>query len=309
MRIILHSFSRFFHSSGALLAAEKSALATLRKKTGYTFANCKKALDMHQNDLPQAEQWLQQQAQALGWSKATKLEGRQTTQGLVGVAVDNNIGVLVEINCETDFVSRNKEFEKMVKEATETCLNFVKNSPSSSDFVTKVGFDAEQLKQLKVLDGKTLADKLALLIGLVGENASLKRALGFKVQNGIYLTGYAHPSGKISDNVLFGRIGGLVALKSLHTENTNVAEIGKGLCQHIVGMAPKRIGQGDEKIPGDKGDESVLIHQDYLLDDAVSVKDLLENNQIEVIDFKRFECGETVEAIGVQPLDTLNTCQ
>lgn len=53
----------------------------LRKKTGYTFANCKKALDMHNGDVVKAESWLKEQAQAMGWSKATKLEGRATKQG------------------------------------------------------------------------------------------------------------------------------------------------------------------------------------------------------------------------------------
>lgn len=305
----MRNFARFFHSSGATQVAEKSALATLRKKTGYTFTNCKKALEMHNNDLKEAETWLQQQAQVLGWSKATKLEGRQTTQGLVGVAVDNNDGVLVEVNCETDFVARNKEFENMVKEATETCLGYVRNSPYSTNVVTKIGLDAEQLKSLKVLDGKTLADKLALLIGSVGENATLKRAVGFKVNKGMHLAGYAHPSGKIDANILFGRIGGLVAIKSLNPENPHVAEIGKGLCQHVVGMAPKKIGNVAEKAAENKEDESLLIHQDYLLDESLTVKDLLESNQVEVIDFKRFECGETLHVDSAQQLDLIETCQ
>lgn len=66
------------------------------------------------------------------------MEGRQTTQGLVGVAVDKHDGVLVEVNCETDFVSRNREFESMVKEVAKTCLNYVKNSPNSANVVTRV---------------------------------------------------------------------------------------------------------------------------------------------------------------------------
>lgn len=152
---------------------------------------------------------MKQQAQALGWSKATKLEGRQTTQGLVGVSVQNDNGVLVEINCETDFVARNSEFENMVKDVAETCLNYLKNGPSCSHVVSKVicnllirvvfiilflnqmKLDGDQLRSLKASDGLTLADKLALMIGSVGENATLKRAVGVKVSNGVYLTGYS----------------------------------------------------------------------------------------------------------------------
>jgi len=292
------------------LASEKSALAALRKKTGYTFTNCKKALDMHNNDLEKAEQWLHNQAQALGWSKATKLEGRQTTQGLIGVAVENNDGVLLEVNCETDFVARNKEFENIVQEATETCLKYIKNSQKSSNFVTKVGLDTDQLKSLKHSDGKTLADKLALLIGTVGENATLKRAIGLKVNDGVYLTGYAHPSGKIYKNVLLGRIGGLVAVKTPNVDNAQVQEISKGICQHIVGMAPKTIGNIENKTFDIKEDESVLLNQDFLLDESLTIKDLLKANQLEVIDYKRLECGESLDVIGDhQPLDLVETCQ
>ncbi|XP_050309827.1 elongation factor Ts, mitochondrial isoform X2 [Anthonomus grandis grandis] len=291
--LILRNLPRFFHTSITKLAVEKSALAALRKKTGYTFANCKKALEMHNNDVTKAEQWLKEQAQALGWSKATKLEGRTTAQGLIGVAIDNRDGVLVEVNCETDFVARNVEFEKMVKEATEVCLNHLKASKNSAGLVTKVGFDTEQLRSLKGNDGKSLADKLALMIGNVGENATLKRAVGIKVSEGIHLAGYAHPSGKSSNNILLGRIGSILAIKSVNPEKSEVEELGKGLCQHIVGMAPKTVGKGDEKPATNKEEEIILLHQDYLLDDSMTVKEILEENQVAVVDFKRFECGET----------------
>lgn len=137
-QIITRAVVKLFHTAAINPAAEKSLLATLRKKTGYTFSNCKKALEMHNNDLKQAEVWLNQQAQSLGWSKATKLEGRQTMQGLVGVSVNQDDGVLVEVNCETDFVARNREFQKMVEETAKTCLDYVRNHQKSHDVITKV---------------------------------------------------------------------------------------------------------------------------------------------------------------------------
>lgn len=137
-QIFRTSMVRFFHARKVVFAAEKSNLAVLRKKTGYTFANCKKALELHQNDVTQAEVWLKEQAQALGWSKATKLEGRQTTQGLIGVAVKKQDGVLIEVNCETDFVARNEEFQKMVQETANTCLKFSENHQKPLSGVTKV---------------------------------------------------------------------------------------------------------------------------------------------------------------------------
>lgn len=137
-QIFKTSCIRLFHTGKICFATEKSQLAALRKKTGYTFSNCKKALELHNDDIGQAEVWLKQQAQTLGWSKATKLEGRQTTQGLIGVAVKNKDGVLIEMNCETDFVARNQEFQTVIEEAANTCLTFTKNQQTSSDGVTKV---------------------------------------------------------------------------------------------------------------------------------------------------------------------------
>lgn len=70
---------------------------------------------------------MKEQAQALGWSKATKLEGRQTTQGLIAVLVHKNDATLVELNCETDFVARNEMFKTMAGMAAKTCLNYAEN--------------------------------------------------------------------------------------------------------------------------------------------------------------------------------------
>ncbi|XP_018574167.1 elongation factor Ts, mitochondrial [Anoplophora glabripennis] len=306
--IITRTVVKLFHTGAVNPATEKSLLATLRKKTGYTFTNCKKALEMHNNDLSQAEAWLNQQAQSLGWSKATKLEGRHTTQGLIGVSVNNDDGVLVEVNCETDFVARNKEFQKMVEETAKTCLDYVRNHQKSKDMITKICLDAEQLKNLKTNDGKSLADKLALMIGMVGENAVLKRAMCLKTGNGVHLSGYAHPSGITSDNVMIGRLGGLLAYRPLEPSEA-VNSVSKGICQHIVGMHPKKIGSSDDEPAKNKDEETCLIHQEYLLADELTVKEVLEENKIEIVDFKRFECGESDRALGDQPLEFVETCQ
>lgn len=81
----------------------------------------------------QAEQWLNQQAQTMGWAKATKLEGRATAQGLVGVLVRENIGAMVEINCETDFVARNDNFKNFVSHATKVCAQYTEMTDFDGD--------------------------------------------------------------------------------------------------------------------------------------------------------------------------------
>lgn len=160
-------FARFFSATPSIWGASKSHLAKLRKKTGYTFSNCKKALDMHNNDLEQvrnlfdlvglknifliidlltytfiaihqAEKWLHDQAQALGWSKATNLGGRKASEGLVAVVINKNHGAMVELNCETDFVSRNSSFHSLIKMVAKSCLSLVPQMCSTSNPLSKV---------------------------------------------------------------------------------------------------------------------------------------------------------------------------
>lgn len=277
--------------------AEKSALATLRKKTGYTFSNCKKALEVSGNDLGKAELWLKEQAQAMGWSKATKLEGRNTTQGLVGILVRNDIGAMVEVNCETDFVARNHSFQKFVQTASAACVKYMDQVEGDSN-LTKVGLNSEALKQIVLEDGKSLGDHLALMIGTVGENASLNRAICFKAPGSIKLTGYVHPAPAEevpTDIPQYGKYGSILAFKNTSPDSNG--EVAKKVCQHVVGMKPERIGDKSRDEPAkDKDDETCLIFQEYLADPNFTVREVLEANNVEVVDFQRFECGEKVKS-------------
>ncbi|XP_065577978.1 elongation factor Ts, mitochondrial-like isoform X3 [Artemia franciscana] len=111
----------------AKAGSNKSPLAILRKKTGYSFSNCKKALEVNENNIEKAEQWLHAQAQEQGWAKATKLQDRSTAQGLIGIAVnkERNVAAMIELNCETDFVARNARFQDLVTTITNHCLTEV----------------------------------------------------------------------------------------------------------------------------------------------------------------------------------------
>merc|ERR1719180_645333 len=99
-----------------------SALATLRKNTGYSLSICKKALAETENDVSAAEQWLKDQAQAQGWAKAQKLQGRNTSQGLPGVLVRDQTAAMVQLNCETDFVAKNQQFVSLLRSVAEGCI-------------------------------------------------------------------------------------------------------------------------------------------------------------------------------------------
>lgn len=121
MRIIP---SFYFLSRAGLSSSPKEAIRELRQRTGYSFSNIKKALEQHNYDISTSEKWLRSEAKRLGWEKATGLASRVSRQGLIGV-VDGKQGLtMVELNCETDFVAKNKKFHNLL---SKICHSVVEN--------------------------------------------------------------------------------------------------------------------------------------------------------------------------------------
>ncbi|OQV23655.1 Elongation factor Ts, mitochondrial [Hypsibius exemplaris] len=333
-------------STTATQAVNKTALATLRKKTGYTFSNCKKALDQFGDDLASAEKWLRDQAQKEGWAKATKLQDRVVSQGLIGVrySPEDGTAVLLEVNCETDFVARNAKFHELVNTVAEACSRELQLKAVDGASYHKWSITPELLASFKSSHDKTLGDLTALSIGTLGENIVLRRALLVKINSKeCKISGYAHASDSLptSKCCYLGRYGALVIYRqSPPSSKTNTAteqvaeqagllsseDIGRQLCQHIVGMNPESIGKMDDDVPevivpvrkeavvdtrgeGENDepveevvpvaadDESRLIYQEFLTEPTMTVRDVLEQNNMEVLDFVRFELGgKTQEA-------------
>lgn len=237
----------------------------------------------------------------MGWAKATKLEGRETAQGLVGVIMNRakNIGAMVEVNCETDFVARNEKFQDFVSLASRACLKYVTDLPESGpDLISRTEFQTESLKNLMSSNNKKLADEMALMIGSVGENAQLKRAVCFKVPSSIQLIGMSYPSPTntvvADDEVQSGSIGTIIGVRS-QTEITD--ELKKNLCLQVIGSNPLKIGNKENDKPAkDVDDETCLIYQEYLFDTSVKVGELLVDRQIEIVDYQRYKCGENVDS-------------
>ena len=101
-------YGRSLSTFQVLRAIDKQLLTGLRKKTGFSFTKCNDAMKLHNNDLEKAEEWLYKQAEKEGWAKAKKLEGRSTSQGLVGVLSAQNHVALVEVRlCTVNHQSRN----------------------------------------------------------------------------------------------------------------------------------------------------------------------------------------------------------
>lgn len=81
------------------MKVDKSLLSKLRKETGFGFTKCMESLKLCNNDYNAAMTWLEAEAVKQGWEKATKLQGRAASEGLIGVMVDGNFGAMVEVGC------------------------------------------------------------------------------------------------------------------------------------------------------------------------------------------------------------------
>jgi len=183
----------------------------LREKTGVGMLECKKALEENQGDLDKAILWLRER----GLSRAAKKADRVAAEGIVKVLVsdDNRSAVVLELNSETDFVSKNVDFMQFVDDVAKLALQH------------KVG-DLDALKTLK-LGSDTVDNVLAGLIARIGENMRLRR-VGLLTTSKGTVAGYTHMGGKI---------GSIVLLNG--AEGPEVQELGKDLAMHAAAAAPR----------------------------------------------------------------------
>ncbi len=125
------------------MAGSSTLVKQLREKTGAGILDCQKALRETDDDMGKAVDYLRQK----GLAAAEKKAGRQTNQGVIGAYVHagSRIGVLVEVNCETDFVARNEEFQSLVK---DLCLQVAASRPS---FVKREEVPAEVVEKERVI--------------------------------------------------------------------------------------------------------------------------------------------------------------
>lgn len=180
----------------------------LRDLTGAGMVDCQKALKEAENDLDKAVEILRKK----GIAKAAKRTDRETNEGVVKVAVnaDGTEAYILELNSETDFVSRNEKFQAFA----EQVLNLVKETKPA---------DLEALLALP-MEGSTVADALNNLSGTIGEKMGIKR---FATIKGASVAAYSH---------LGGRMGVLVAL-----DQAGKAEIATDVAMQIAAANPKYI--------------------------------------------------------------------
>lgn len=188
----------------------------LRDKTGAGMMDCKQALIENNGDIEASVDWLRKK----GLSKAAKKSGRVAAEGLIGAAVKGQLGTLVEVNSETDFVARNAQFQDMVRE------------------ITKLSLDADgDLARLLAMPfpGKTISveDHVKEMIATIGENMSVRRTAILKTGADGVIVDYVH--NRVADGL--GKMGVLVALESTGNK-AKLTEFGRQIAMHIAAAAP-----------------------------------------------------------------------
>ncbi len=185
----------------------------LREKTGAGMMDCKTALNESGGDVEAAVDWLRKK----GLAKAAKKAGRVAAEGLIGVAVSDKKGVVVEVNSETDFVARNEQFQGLVKMIAQAALH------GSADL--------DALNARKVGD-LTIADAIASAIATIGENITLRRATSLHVGQGVAAS-YVHS--QVTEGL--GKIGVIVALESAGKRDELMA-LARMIAMHVAASNP-----------------------------------------------------------------------
>jgi elongation factor Ts len=203
-------------SAAGIAAITAQMVKELRERTGAGMMDCKGALNDTGGDMEQAVDLLRKK----GLAKAAKKSGRIAADGLIGLAVKQPKGVVIEVNSETDFVARNDLFQGLVKMIADVALT--------------VGTDLERIKQAKV-GNLTIADALAETIAKIGENLSVRRAATLAATKGL-VASYMHNS--VDEGL--GKIGVLVALET-NVKGDEITRFGRMLAMHVAASNPQSI--------------------------------------------------------------------
>jgi len=284
----------------------------LREKSGVGMMDCKKALMENNGDIEASMDWLR----AKGLSKAAKKADRIAAEGLVAIATKDTgkgeIGVAVEVNAETDFVSRNDMFQQAARHIANAALD--------------TDGSVEAITAAELASGGTAQDHLTNLIATIGENMMVRRAARFEVSNGVVST-YIH-NATAPD---LGRIGVLVALES-DGDKAKLKDLGRKIAMHVAATSPLSLSTSDldpaavereraifaeqaaasgkpeaviEKMVEGRirkfYEEVVLTKQSFVMNPDQTIEALIEatgkelGSPIKIVGFQRLALGEGVE--------------
>jgi elongation factor Ts len=276
-----------------MAAITASMVAELRGKTDAPMMECKKALTEADGDMAKAEELLRVK---LG-SKAGKASSRVTAEGVVTSFIAGNKGALLEVNCETDFVTKNDSFLAMAQAAAKLIVD---NNPANVEAMGALSYSQDGF-------GPTLEDVRKGLIGKIGENMSFRRFKRFEGANS--LSAYLHGT----------RIGVVVEFEGAETAAKDVA-------MHVAAMKPVSLTSADvpaeliEKErsvatakaaesgkPADIATKMIegsvqkylkevsLFNQPFVKNDKQTVEQMLKSSNTSVKSFTLYVVGEGIE--------------
>jgi len=275
----------------------------LRQSTGAGFKDCNLALKESEGDLDKAGEILR----VKGIAKASKKMSRDAKEGVILLSGDSNKSSLLEVNCETDFVAKNDDFIKFVKELSEL------NNQCYSDL--------EKLDNSKMHNDKSVNENLVSLIAKIGEKITIGRAKTMEIVNS---KNFSYQHSIVKDNV--SKLAVIVSIENNDNQSDKINSFGKQLAMHIAASNPlaltsemiekeiiekeqvliaeelKNSGKPEEiakKISLGKinkfKEENSLMTQDWVMEPKKKVKDVISeigNNKIKIKEFIRFKIGE-----------------
>ena len=270
-----------------------SMVKELRETSGAGMMDCKKALSECNGDMNEAMNYLREK----GIAKSAKKESRIAAEGLANIFIDGDKAVILEVNSETDFVSKNEEFVKMIDVIGHALLK--------SDAKT-----LEEANEVETENGK-VADYIIAMVAKIGEKLSLRRFEIVKKNDDEVFGDYLHMGGRIAAlTVVKGSDASVAkevamqaaAMKPLYL---NIDEVPEDVLENERKIQ-KELAMNEGK-PADIAEKMVegrikkfykeicLVEQPFIKDGDVSVKDYVAKNGGEVLKMVRYEVGEGME--------------
>ena len=192
----------------------------LRELTGAGIQDCKTALSENNYDIEKSIEYLRKK----GITKAAKKSSRDAAEGLAVIASTNSKACILEVNSETDFVAKNKEFINFCSEISKIALSN--------------NFNLESLLNAKI-NNSLIKDELVNLIAKIGENIKIRRIGYLENLNGI-VANYIHNQ----QNENMGKIGVIISI-DCQNKNKEVLEFSRKICMHIAALSPMSLGEKD----------------------------------------------------------------
>ena len=276
-----------------------SDVKDLREKTGAGMMDCKKALEACEGNMDKAIDWLREK----GIAKAAKKESRIAAEGLTVVAGNDNDAIIFEVNCETDFVTKNEKFSALLKELRDTLM-----------------FDScktlEEAKEVKLADGKTVAERIVEETATIGEKISFRRFERVTKKDDEIFGLYSHMGGKISTIVVLKGVTDRdvardVAMQAaaMNPIAVNRDSVPAEMVEHEKEMIkaemkndPKNENKPEEILDkmavgklGKFFKENCLVEQDFIKDSSMTVEKYVKDNGGEVVSMVRYAVGEGIE--------------